>query len=173
MRRLTVAAALLLGLALAGCGSGGDESEVASASGGTATPGASASSTLSQEDRAVKFAQCMREHGVDVPDPKPGQKGVRFTAEPGGKHELESAMEACRKYSPQATESPGQAKKRQENARKFAACMREHGVEDFPDPEPDQKGIQVDKSLASDPDFEDAQKACQDILGGKRKQGGD
>ena len=28
------------------------------------------------EDRNREFAKCMREHGVDVPDPEPGQGGI-------------------------------------------------------------------------------------------------
>lgn len=164
---------LALALALAGCGSGDDGGDVASA-GGKKTPGASASagSTLSADERALKYAQCMREHGVDMDDPEPGQKGVRFTAGPGtDQSTVDKAMEACRKYSPQANQSPGQAKKQLENARKFAACMRKNGVEEFPDPSPDQPGVRVDKKIADDPDFESAQKACQDILSGG-SQGG-
>ncbi|MFB4308952.1 hypothetical protein [Actinomadura sp. GTD37] len=46
-------------------------------------------------DQYVEFAQCMREHGVDIPDPGPDGK---FRLPTGGidRGGLEKAREACR-----------------------------------------------------------------------------
>lgn len=167
-RSVLAALPLLLAVALAGCGGDGGDDEVASANGNkTPAANASASSTLSADERNVKYAQCLREHGIDVDDPKPGQPGVRISFGPGGKGKMEKAQEACRKWNPQANASPGQQQKAQERQQKFAECMRENGVEDFPDPKPGQP-IKIDKKLAEDPDFESAQKECQDVLAGQR-----
>ncbi|MFG2037926.1 hypothetical protein [Dactylosporangium sp. NPDC048998] len=157
MRRLAVVLlALTVGAgSLAGCGS---ESPQA---------GPSAAASLSRDEMGVKFAQCMREHGIDVPDPEPG-KGpmVRIT---GGVSQdtVNKAMEACRQYNPMAENGRGDAQT-DANNRAFAKCMRDNGVEGFPDPEPGQVGMRIDRKLAEDPDFEKAQKQCQPILSGGR-----
>jgi hypothetical protein len=56
------------------------------------------------------------------------------------------------------------------SAYKFSACMRDHGVTNFPDPVVHSSdgqtsvGIQIAPSQASSPQFKTAQKACQGIL---------
>ena len=66
---------VLLALAGVACGgaSGGDE--VASATG---SEGSSKTATKKKDPQqaALDFARCMREHGVDVPDPQPGEGGM-------------------------------------------------------------------------------------------------
>ena len=90
--------ALLLGLllVLAGCGSGDDsDGDVASASGKDSKK--DSDDTPSEEDRqaaGLKFAKCMREHGVEMEDPKEGRitiKGEQKTAQL-----MEKAQEACK-----------------------------------------------------------------------------
>ncbi|HXR23691.1 MAG TPA: hypothetical protein VN786_14155 [Acidimicrobiales bacterium] len=55
------------------------------------------------------------------------------------------------------------------DAEKFAACMRSHGVANFPDPVigPGQVSIHLTPSVASSPHFNSAQAACQHLLPGK------
>jgi hypothetical protein len=50
-------------------------------------------------DRMVKFSSCMRKHGVDLPDGRPGQgeAAVRFDAD---NPKFRKAQEACRKLLP-------------------------------------------------------------------------
>lgn len=43
----------------------------------------------------------------------------------------------------------------------FSACMRENGVEEFPDPTDD--GMAIDRDMLDDPDFEAASEACSEI----------
>jgi hypothetical protein len=52
---------------------------------------------------------------------------------------------------------------------KFVACMRSHGVANFPDPVigPDQVSLQITPAVASSPHFKSAQAACQHLLPGK------
>ncbi|MEV6285490.1 hypothetical protein [Kribbella sp. NPDC051770] len=171
MKRQSVLAAIVLaaGLALTGCSSEPETSQVAS--GGT-TPSSGSSSepapeNLSQEEKGVKFAQCLREHGLDIADPEPG-KGIQLKVGPESglsREQVDKAMEECRKYSPQGDAGPNP--EQEERGRKFAACMRENGVEKFPDPKPGQRGIMIDREAGSDPDLEKAQAACQSVLAGQ------
>ncbi|WAZ25013.1 hypothetical protein STRCI_006475 [Streptomyces cinnabarinus] len=140
-------AALLLTLALAvtGCGSGGAGDKAADLAG----------EANAQDEMAVKFAECLGEHGVSVETGEGG--GIRITGQVP-KEQVDAAMEACREYSPMQN-GAGQDPQAEERMRKMAQCMRDNGVEDFPDPEPG-RGIQLDRGVADDPDFEQAQKEC-------------
>ncbi|WP_371405287.1 hypothetical protein OHA10_06665 [Kribbella sp. NBC_00662] len=165
MRKTILATSVLAAAVLiTGCGADKPDAQVASGSGAQSTAPSSAPASLSQDEMAVKFTQCLRENGLNVPDPEPG-KGpmLRFDKNSGVTQEqVQKAMEACRQYDPQAQGSanPQQA----ENGRKYAECMRKNGVEKFPDPKPDQRGIMIGPGVADDPDFQKAQGACQSIL---------
>lgn len=166
---LGVLATLALAIALTGCGSDdGKDNQVAAGSGAQTTTSTSPSAEgLSRDEKGVKFTQCLRENGINVADPEPG-KGPMIKLDPSSgvtKEDLDKAMEACKEFSPQGESGPDP--KLEENGRKFAACMREHGVEKFPDPKPGQRGIMIDKAAGDDPDFPKAQEACQPILAGK------
>jgi hypothetical protein len=153
MRRLMV---VLVALALAGCGS-------------SASPqaGPSAGASLSRDEMGVKFAQCLREHGVDVPDPEPGKGPMIRFGGPGGQDTVQKAMEACRQYNPMPNGGKGNAQT-DANNRAYAQCMRDNGVEAFPDPEPGQVGVRIDKKVGDDPDFQRAQQQCEAHLAGGR-----
>jgi hypothetical protein len=155
MRRpVLVLLALTLALASAACG--GDDPD-------GANPGATPS--LDAHAKGVKFAQCMRENGVEVPDPEPG-KGVQMKFTGGVTQEqVTKAMEACREWAPEGALGGGAADtQRAEQLRKHAQCMRDNGVEAFPDPEGGV--VRMDRSLAGDPDYEAAEQACAKELRG-------
>lgn len=164
-RTNTLLAALLLGftLILAGCGSdGGSGDDVASAS-GTDKDGSKDSDSKAKGDPqadALKFAKCMREHGIEMEDPKGGKISVKMA--PGKEPMMDKAQKACKKYLPQV--SKVNEKAAMDNILKFAQCMREKGVEKFPDP----KGgmMRMDDEIAKDPDFEKAQEACKKHMAG-------
>lgn len=187
MRRGTTAAAAALAgaLGVAGCGGGTGGDGIATA-GGAATPSASASpaASLSPEDAALKFAQCMRAHGVDMPDPKFGSGGgVNITIKGNAPQQVvQKAQKACQQYMPRAgSAGPGKLSAAdQERALKFAQCMRDHGV-DMPDPTFSGGGVQLrvgggpGKTTQSsggrgidpnDPTFKAAQQACRKYFGG-------
>lgn len=156
------ALALALALVAAGCG-GGDEEAAAgrTTTGGTADP----------QDAMLAYARCMRENGADVPDPQDG--GMVITPESGPRTEAERrrfdrAHEQCAEHlenarPPQLSEE--QQAELQEAALEHARCMREHGI-DMPDPrfEGGTARIPLGKLDLSDPDFREAQKACEHIL---------
>ncbi|GIG85095.1 hypothetical protein [Plantactinospora endophytica] len=155
----------VLGLALAGCARADEAPGVATAQGGTgASPTASASAAaMSNEDRRLEFAKCMRENGVEMPDPEPGQGGIRVQRDAGGDPaKTKAAMEKCRQLLPNGGQmqlNPEQV----EQLRKMAKCMRENGVPDFPDPGADGS-LQVNQGSGmkmDDPKFQAAMEKCR------------
>ncbi len=163
---------LLVAVGAAGCG-GTDDGDDGIATAGGAGGGASASPSaapMTDEERQVKFAQCMRDQGIDMPDPEidGGKVTIKMSARPGAAagdpQKMDAAMEKCRQYLPNGGERQKPNPEQLEQARKMSQCMREHGVPDFPDPEPDG-GIKTQVTPGSklnpdDPTFKAAQEAC-------------
>ncbi|GAA5084828.1 hypothetical protein HNP84_010162 [Thermocatellispora tengchongensis] len=171
-RVVGVVAAAVLTLALAGCGGeaegGGDVASVNGA--GTASTSASAAPNAdAKHEMALKFAQCMRENGVQVDDPQPGQ-GVRIMARNLPQGTMEKAQEACKEFAEGAGIGQNANPQQAENMRKFAQCMRDNGVEAFPDPE--GAGIRITPEVGEDPDFEAAQQKCAEQYLPQAGQGG-
>jgi hypothetical protein len=158
---------------LAGCGNESGP-KVASANGG-AGGGAQPSATATPGDQGEalrKFAQCMRDNGVDMPDPEvqPGggvlmRRGQGTNINPNDP-KFQAAMEKCRPLLPNGGVPPTLSPEELEQQRKFAHCMREHGI-DFPDPDPATGRVRILASPgAIDPDsqkFQDAMAACQHL----------
>jgi hypothetical protein len=162
--RLTLAALpLLCALTLTGCGADADSGNDVASAGGTSSA-AAGGEELSRDEMGVKFAQCMRENGVDMPDPEPGKGPVLKVGPETPQETVQAALEACREYNPQENGS-GQADPERDAAiREFAQCMRDNGVEAFPDPEPGSGGMKMTGEVGNDPDFQTAQQACQELL---------
>jgi hypothetical protein len=119
----------------------------------------------------LNFARCMREHGVDMPDPQ--FSGGRVTMKQGGKinpDKQRAAEKACAKYR-DAVKPPEMSEAQKEEFKKQALanarCMREHGL-DFPDPTFDENGGAMMKlGPGNDPEsakFKAAEKACRGTL---------
>jgi hypothetical protein len=173
--RLVGALMLVTALALAGCARN-DGDGIASANPGR-NDSADAAATMSPEESAFKFAECMRDHGVDMPDPQvdgAGGFGVNINGEDQelSREGVDAAFEACRQYAPfggdpEVAPDP----QAQENMLKFAQCMRDNGVESFPDP--DGNRLMIDESVGGDPDFQAAQEKCaKEFLPGAVTNGG-
>jgi hypothetical protein len=162
---------LVMALALTGCGGEEKESGVAGA-GGKASQAAKGGD-LSRDEMNVKFAACMRKNGVEMEDPKPGQgPRIMVTGGPEAGQKMEKAQAACKEFAPPQNAGPGGDKAMQERGRKFAECMRKNGVEAFPDPDPNQRGIKITGEVTKDPDMKAAQQKCQELLGGAGGPGG-
>ncbi|GAA2433330.1 hypothetical protein GCM10010191_54400 [Actinomadura vinacea] len=151
---------LVLALSLAGCGGEEKESGIPQGGNGTAGGGKNAAAGMSPEDRAVKFAECMRKNGIDMEDPKPGQ-GIQLRGNKGDEQQMKKAQEACRQYDPMAQQSGKPDPEAEERGRKFAECMRKNGVEKFPDPEPGQRGVRITGEAGKDPDMDAAMEKCR------------
>jgi hypothetical protein len=127
----------------------------------------------------LAFAQCMRERGVDLPDPKfeeggGGAMAVQIDpededflqAEKACEHVMADSVAEARDIDP---ERMAQMERRM---LAFAQCMRGHGI-DFPDPQLDRGGAGgflfggPEHELPFDPkdrEFQQAERACQHEL---------
>ena len=87
------------------------------------------------QDKAVKFAECMRENGVsDFPDPD-ASGGLRSTGSTVVTDTVwTKAVDACKDLQPPGFTSSKRSPKQQTASLRFAQCIRENGVKDFPDP---------------------------------------
>jgi pyruvate/2-oxoglutarate dehydrogenase complex dihydrolipoamide acyltransferase (E2) component len=172
--------------ALGACGGGSDKGGVASLS-GKSTSDTQASAKRKQPTQAEiqaafqQFAQCMREHGIDMPDPKvsggKGQITIGGQGKPQDQQQLDAAQKACQHFidvvqGGKRDLDPAKEKKLRDQALKFAKCMRDHGI-NMPDPQ-FQSGGRVSQRLdanPNDPKFQAAQKECQKLapspIGGK------
>ena len=144
-------------IALGACGGGSDD-----ATAGTGDRRAEF------REAALKFAKCMRAHGVDMPDPEPNG-GIRIGGPdmgPQDRQKLEDAQKACQsileKVRPPELSQEDQQKFK-DQALKFARCMREHGI-DMPDPQFQSGGRmtqRMDGGINPDSErFQDAQEEC-------------
>ncbi|MFI7610017.1 hypothetical protein ACIBP6_02120 [Nonomuraea terrae] len=160
MRGRVLSALAALTLAVTGCGAGdGGEADVATLTGAGGQTSAGAQPSEDPHARALKFAQCMRENGVDIPDPEPG-KGVMMRLDGSVPREkVEAAQEACKQYAPSGQRAGGGDPKRGEALRKLAQCMRDNGVESYPDPEGGM--MRITGEVSGDSDFESAREKCQ------------
>ncbi len=161
MRKRVLAACLLplVLLTVAACSTPPDGRGVASVNGSAAA--SSATPGLTGIERARRHAQCMREHGVPEPDPQVLADGSiqreRYDKDAVDQEALRKATEACRPYeAPGVTGADGAAKL--DILRRYARCMRAHGVADFPDPDANGR-IQL-PGEQTDPDYDQAKAAC-------------
>ena len=101
--------------------------------------------------QAVKFAQCMRTNGVtEFPDPDAsGQLTIDGVANNSSVNPntaaFEQALSACKDLEPSGFTGHKRTPQEQANALRFAQCIRDHGVKDFPDPAPDDPLIDTNR----------------------------
>ncbi|GAB7042101.1 MULTISPECIES: hypothetical protein [Catenuloplanes] len=136
-QRTLMIATLATAIALLGACGGRD---------GAAEPDRDAGPPATYHEWSLAYATCMREQGVDMPDPKPGEGLSMPMGGPGADATVE-ASQACRARlgdPPAAEGAPKTDQEREEQQLKMVQCLREHGV-DVPDPQPGQ-GLAFDLS---------------------------
>lgn len=133
----------------------------------------------SAADAAVAHSQCMRDHGVDWPDPE--YVDGEWRVDPGDDIDLESpaykqAEAECAQVldragpDDDAVDDPAdraQIEKDMERMLEFAECMRGEGI-DFPDPQIDESGNIAGPAGPLDGDweaFDAAREICEDETG--------
>ena len=154
-----LAAALLVAAALGVAACGDDE------------PSATPRTADSERQARVKFAECMRDNGIDFPDPGTEGTGPVKIGDDETPEELRAAEKACAEFRRDIKPPELSDERKQEfkdAALAHARCMREHGV-DFPDPTFSEDGgaqIRLGKGgpRPDDPEFKAAQKACAGTL---------
>ena len=192
MRLRWPAALAAAALLAAGCGGGDGDAGIASLEGqggGTTTTAAATGATVNREQALLEFAQCMRDHGVDMEDPttdengnfqmmRPSGGGEGGEFDPADREAMQAAREACSQYLEgiaQGFDRPDMTEM-QDLMLEYTACMRDNGV-DMPDPdfsdtgEPGGQGPGARLGFdpgdfdPSDPIFQAANEACQEIFG--------
>lgn len=107
-------------------------------------------SVATNRDQAVKFAECMRTNGVSqFPDPDASGTLTIDGVANGSSLDTSSAaftqaIAACKDLQPAGFTGSKRSPDQQQAALKFAQCVRDNGVKDFPDPTPD--GALIDTS---------------------------
>jgi hypothetical protein len=166
-RQLTFVAiaAVAVLLALSACGGSDDSDGVASAGGAenAATSAEAADAAPVDADaQALRFAECVRENGVDMPDPAPGQQGlVDAFRSVSGKYDretLQQALGACQNLMPQyAQEHPAG----DDWMLALAECLREQGLDVSDNPFEDAHSGAIDVN-----EFSAAMEVCRDVVTG-------
>lgn len=161
-RRAGVLAAAVAGTALlvAACGGGG-------------SPAAAGKSGTYQ--KALAYAHCMRSHGVPAFSDPTSNGTISTSRIDLNSPEFSSARGACQYLQAGISFqlSPAQRQALLNSALKLAACMRAHGIADWPDPRPQDMSTSGGviaigigprgKTFASErnsPQFQSAMKAC-------------
>ena len=179
------AASMMVALLVAGCGSGGGgglptalpDPSTAAATG--AAPGASSAAGSSSSpvpsglstDPAVAwpaYAACLRSHGVDTPDPVIDENG---DASWGSGFEVKDHItrpieKDCGPLISALTKSGGKPRHSYtyESEVAHSACLRDHGLTSYPDPDPDNPGRLAPGYDKGDPAVFAALTACESVL---------
>jgi hypothetical protein len=152
------------------------------ACGGSGTPSASNAAAKEQSDarsaesKFQDFARCLREHGIhaEALSRPGGGHGIKVGvgSGDGGPAAMEAAEKACARYRPKeaqkGNEPPQVRVEHEEQTRRFAKCMREHGI-------PMEAGASGGIFFKGQPGtglspesagFQAAQRTCQKLLPG-------
>jgi hypothetical protein len=183
-RVLILIALASLAVSAAGCGSKPTTAGVAQLPSATTTSSsAQATGAPTGPSKAAdmgRFSACMRSHGVPkFPDPKSSGNGASITFGSGTgldptSPQFKAAQKTCQKLLPNGGKpDPAMQAKAQAQMLKFSACMRAHGLPDFPDPTFSNGGAQLKLGGGKagglnprSPVFQAAQKACQSVMPG-------
>lgn len=199
----TALAALVAATALTvACGGGGDDDggdDVASLDEGSSEEESAQSDEEAQEEALLDWVECMRDEGVDIADPTRDEDGNLVIGGgvgvggggPGGDEEpvdqeaMDAATETCGpppQVGGQYTDDPENQQAIQDAALEFAQCMRDEGIEDFPDPDFSNNGAGGEARTDSggdgstvvlgpfgevdmdDPEIAAAFEVCQDLM---------
>jgi hypothetical protein len=151
----------------------GQDAAASAAANGTQPEAASAEPD--REDTALAWARCIRENGVsEFPDPDAEGRILL----PRGRIDPEStvfqqATDACRHLAPEGWGDTETDPADVEVMLEFAQCMRENGVPDYPDPDPNNGNrITLEPNNPKSHAALDACKAILDNLQGGARIGG-
>jgi hypothetical protein len=106
-------------------------------------------SSSSRSAKLLAFSQCMRSHGApQFPAPEPGQPEFKLPDPNQGAYgisgsQLWSAAGKCRHLLPPGLNAwypRSEIPRVEQDLRKFARCMRSHGISQWPDPSFDSEG---------------------------------
>jgi hypothetical protein len=165
----------LISLISAGCGSNAPSETGTASSSGSATSAGSAATASTAREKAVTFAECMRDSGVaEFPDPT-ASGDVRYGIKSGSSLDPSSpawkrAIGACKTLEPAGLLGSKATPTEMRARLKFAQCMRDNGFKDFPGLTKDGSLIDTSKMASargrgarSIPGFRAAAQKCQKV----------
>jgi hypothetical protein len=135
-RPLAAVALIAMVVLISACGSSAQTGT------GSGSSGGGGDSTATAHEKGVKFAECMRSNGVsEFPDPGASGKLTIDAIANGSSLDtstpaFKQAISACKDLEPAGFMGSKRSSQQQDAALKFAQCVRENGVKDFPDPIP-------------------------------------
>lgn len=169
-----------IGVLATACGGGPSSPGIASVGKATTTIGSTAAqggSGASLENALLGYTNCMRTHGEpNMPEPTANGSGVHISAAVGAggfdpnTPQFAAASKACEHLLPKRGSGPNGGTittADQADYLKAAACMRSHGVPDFPDPTFENNSIEfigatpIDTSSAR---YKSALTTCQKLV---------
>jgi hypothetical protein len=141
---------------------------------GSSSGGGGINSNTATRTQAVKFAECMRTNGVnEFPDPDAsGQLTIDGVANNSSvdpnSAAFKQALSTCKDLEPSGFTGQKRSPQEQANALRFAQCIRDHGVKDFPDPAPDDPLIDTNRIPSAAENggmsiLNDAMRQCRDF----------
>jgi len=170
MRRILIII-FSISIVAAACSSG-EDAGVASLAATEDITSASTTQPVNDEEALVAFSQCMRDQGLDFPDPVVGSDGYpRFEfADPENidRVALFEAGESCRDLLEGVVLGLPDLNTAEfsDTFLEYAGCMRDHGFDEIPD-SLDMASLMTGGELSfdpTDPDFIAADEQCRDIF---------
>lgn len=182
-------ALMAVGALLAGCGGSAPKgvaslgSHTSSSHTSTGSAAASEGQESSPGSQAIAYAACMHEHGVrNCPEPQVSEHGSEVSvkmavpASVGANPKFKPAQQACRKLLPGGGPEHRRAltPAQQEQYLKAAACIRLHGLPNFPDPTFSGGGVHIEHQNLNEnsPAYKTAVHDCESLIPGGVHDGG-
>ena len=169
--RLARSARLLALLAVAVASVAGVTTACSSSS--TSSPAHAAGRAARSASSSLAFSACMRSHGVhNFPDPSAGSNGQQVTIQQGSGIDpnspaFQAAQRSCQSLLPAGKTAGGGSVSPAERARilRYAACIRTHGVPNYPDPTFNGNAIDFGNlsGFADLPQYQSALRACASL----------
>jgi hypothetical protein len=178
---------IVLVVLVAGCGGNSPTGSVASlgshpsktSTTSSTAAGSAGGGESSPDGQAVAYSACVRAHGVpNFPEPKVSTNGNEVKVAIGinpsisGNPHFRSAQQACRKLLPGG--GPGEGTNHQVTLQeqsqylKAAACIRSHGIPNFPDPTFSGGAVHIEHQGLNErsPAFKAAVQTCESLIPG-------
>lgn len=179
----TTFAALAVAALLGACGGGGSEGGSEGGSGG----GSSGEQAGGDGQELYDWVECMAGEGIELPEPSRNADGNLVIVGDGvnigdasqisfgeySEEEFQAGTDVCGGPPIRSGLSEESLQEEEDNALAFSQCMRENGIDDFPDPDFSDDmsdGLfspwppEAMEGFESDPDFEAADEACRDVM---------
>ncbi|MGH3452267.1 MAG: hypothetical protein ACRDQW_16410 [Haloechinothrix sp.] len=164
-RRTFGAVAVVALLALSACGAA--EGDGVASAGGEENPAnpveAEDTAPLDEDAQALIFAECMRDNGIDMSDPGPGQQGLvealQSVSRNYDRKTMRQALSACQGLMPQYASQ--QHPTGDDWMLDLAECLREQGLDVSDNPFDDAHSGKIDVN-----EFSAAMEVCREVLTG-------